>query len=506
MKKFYIMSSSLDGSISHFLISVGISFLVMGFVNTFMGGVGGVAVFFGFFLAFYLLRTLAVNGKFLSNQLAINSRTKVKYLLRSYVILFFLIWTVIKILMLISKVSGWGNVNKLGLMEYLGQAYGTTFLEKWAYIFTWILMISYIFSLFPLIIIKKWNKWICYLILDSIFFMIVCTIISKTAKNMVDVQLRDRISSVLDVMLLCNLPRGWEALGCNLIIVIFAINVALLAFNYSVCMYGPKPGRILTEDKLPAEFVKTKVKYTDIKKRIYRIILITGVVIIGFFVTGKYCADKNNEKLQYSIVAEAMTDDFVLGPIECNDAVYVPVSDNLNYDEEGCPLGYISQKGQKDNSLLKFSMNNIIYSNGDDLSYLQMAGTEYNSFRNVKELECKRYWMDDEVFILWDEDWADECAYSKNVTGYTECGKNLITGLENTFGEVDYDIEDFKDYDAYFTIRSYKDFKEVIEQETPYGDWVGCILVKDNEFYYGSYDNKITGVMLHQLLNVIGGN
>ena len=38
------------------------------------------------------------------------------------------------------------------------------------------------------------------------------------------------------------------------------------------------------------------------------------------------------------------------------------------------------------------------------------------------------------------------------------------------------------------------------------GTWVGCILVKDNKFYYGSYENQITGVQLQKLLDVLGGN
>ena len=37
------------------------------------------------------------------------------------------------------------------------------------------------------------------------------------------------------------------------------------------------------------------------------------------------------------------------------------------------------------------------------------------------------------------------------------------------------------------------------------GDWVGCILVKDNKFYFGSYENRITGISLQELLDILGG-
>ena len=48
--------------------------------------------------------------------------------------------------------------------------------------------------------------------------------------------------------------------------------------------------------------------------------------------------------------------------------------------------------------------------------------------------------------------------------------------------------------------------KDVLSVDKPRGDWVGCILVKDNMFYYGNYDNRITGINLQRLLKVLGGN
>ena len=38
------------------------------------------------------------------------------------------------------------------------------------------------------------------------------------------------------------------------------------------------------------------------------------------------------------------------------------------------------------------------------------------------------------------------------------------------------------------------------------GNWVGCILVKNNKFYYDSYENQITGISLQQLLDILGGS
>ena len=105
-----------------------------------------------------------------------------------------------------------------------------------------------------------------------------------------------------------------------------------------------------------------------------------------------------------------------------------------------------------------------------------------------------------------DEEWLSETAYSKDRTGYSICERGFVDTLEEQFGQVKYNSEDFLDYDAYFTISGYEDPKKAFGDEVNSGDWVGCILVKDNRFYYGSYENRIEGVALQELLNILGGN
>ena len=48
--------------------------------------------------------------------------------------------------------------------------------------------------------------------------------------------------------------------------------------------------------------------------------------------------------------------------------------------------------------------------------------------------------------------------------------------------------------------------EQALEEDPVDGNWVGCILVKDNKFYFGSYENQITGICLQQLRKVLGGN
>ena len=121
-------------------------------------------------------------------------------------------------------------------------------------------------------------------------------------------------------------------------------------------------------------------------------------------------------------------------------------------------------------------------------------------------METDKAWETDDVFLLWDEDWALESAYSHEPTGYVACPADLIQGLRMQFPDVTYRTADFSDYDAYFTLRGYQEMEQALEEDPVDGDWVGCILVKDNKFYFGSYENQITGICLQQLRKVLVGN
>ncbi len=121
-------------------------------------------------------------------------------------------------------------------------------------------------------------------------------------------------------------------------------------------------------------------------------------------------------------------------------------------------------------------------------------------------METDKAWETDDVFLLWDEDWVLESAYSHEPTGYVACPADLIRGLRMQFPDVTYRTADFSDYDAYFTLRGYQNMEQALEEDPVDGDWVGCILVKDNKFYFGSYENQITGICLQQLRKVLGGN
>ena len=80
-------------------------------------------------------------------------------------------------------------------------------------------------------------------------------------------------------------------------------------------------------------------------------------------------------------------------------------------------------------------------------------------------METDKTWETDDVFLLWDEDWALESAYSHEPTGYVACPADLIQGLRMQFPDVTYRTADFSDYDAYFTLRGYQNMEQALEED-----------------------------------------
>ena len=474
----------------------------MMYINTVIGGMGGIPAFVGFLTVYYLLRTMILAGNRLSHQLAMKSSQEVRYLLLNYGILYLITWAVMKGLLFFSKFTGWGNVKGLPASEYLSNLYGSTMLEKWAYFLAGILMFGYVMSLFPLVLIRKRKNWFLYAVADNVIYLGICILISKFSFRFIDNELENRIKCVLDDLLLCRLPKWWEAALYILFALCLVVAITVAVYFIGIRVYGPVPGKI--EKPRDSWFEEQDTKS---KKLIKKAIVALGcVLLVVAIIVGDFFFASSSEPLEHKKVAQCLTDDSLLGPMSYKDTIYIPVGETLEYEENGKPLGYIGYQGQDcDSRFYQLAISNVLYKGKSDMNCLQMSGADSNTFCKAEIIEKNTDWMNDEVFFIWDEDWIGESSYNKDYTGYTECDSNFVRNLENQFGEVEYNISDFEDYDAYFTIRGYETVKQAMEAEIPHGDWVGCILVKDNNFYYGNYENQITGISLQQLLNFLGG-
>lgn len=499
MRKFYTISWNVDSTPAHLGCSILLSIYVMGFINIFIGSMGGIPAFTAFVVIYYLLRAMIIAGNRISHMLAIDSKTEIRYMFFNYGFFYMLIWGIMKLVIFVSKLSGWGNINGLTFKEYFHNIYGSTMLERWAYFFAGILMFAFVMSLFPLVVIKKRKMWFRYIVYDSAVFAVVCFLIACVSRLFIEKEYRKKAVCVLDDLLLCDLPEFWQAAMYIVAILLFAVGICFVSYHIAIKAYVPKAGRKAIEPE--------KLYVRDDKKK--GSLIVFGVAAIAVIIAaGSFFFMPNKEKRKYKKVAECLTVDEVLGPMVYRNQIYVPVDVKLRYDENGKAIGYLGYKGQNcDSRFYSLVISNILYSSRKNKSqYLQMSGADSNSYMKAGAVETQEEWRKDSVFILWDEDWIGESSYTKENTGYSQCEKALIQRLEERFGEVEYDASDFEDYDAYFSIYGYMNMKEVVNDDKPRGDWVGCILVKDNCFYYGNYDNRISGVELQMLLKVLGGN
>lgn len=500
MRKYLRISMKTDTLPVYLILAGFLAFYVMFFLNIFVGGMGGVPSFISMFLVFYLLRSVVASGKRIGHQLAISSKTEVTLIFLNYTIGYLILWIGTKLFLMISHINGWGNIKGLAPARYLELIYGTTMLERWAYMFAGILMFAFIGSLFPLIMIRKKNRWLTYLFADCVFFMGICVLIQSICKIFIEDVKEERARCVLDYMLLCEIPKTWQSVMYVLAIVVFTFVILFVSYQIGIKEYGPKPGTLVVDEK--------KFLPVDSQKQKRRIIAgaLCLVVLVGSVSIYMFVPDKNDKK-PYQKVADCLTEDSAHGPMIYQDAFYVPISEDLNLYETEKAYGYIGYKGEKcDSRFYELVIANLLYQMESDDTYVQMYGADKISYKKLSVVEEEDAWNQDSIFLLWDEEWVGQASYTEEPTGYSVCETNFILGLEQKFGKVTYSADAFSDYDAYFTIRGYKDLKDAIEEDYELGDWVGCILVKDNNFYYGNYDNQISGVLLQQLLDILGGN
>lgn len=500
MKFFYKLSGNVQSKPSRLLLSILFSFLVMTFVNGFIGGVGGFPVFLSFGIVFYQLRNVMRERNRLTHQMAMTSRGEIVYWMRNYCVGYLLLWFLLRLVFLFSRVTGWGNISGASALGYFRNLIAVSMFEKWAYLFAGVLMFAFIVSLFPLTVIAKTEHWVLYVLIDGAIFSLVCLVIEQIGYYFT----KTKSSCVIDSLLLCNKMKTGQEAAWILGIVLFALLVCAVSYGYAVRCYGPKKGRI---DAAAIQMAQRQKPIYKGKGLVHNVLVILCGITAVCVVAGIVFFMPEDTAGGYVKVAEFLTGDEVLGPMLYENQVYIPINEKLNLDVTGTAKGYLAGKKENCNSrFYQLAVANLLYTDDTkQTNRVQMEGAKSGVYAPVTELEQKDKWEKDDVFLLWDEEWVSESTYSHEPTGYTACNADFIKGLTMQFPEVTYHAEDFADYDAYFTIRGYSDMDTIMMDDTIPGDWVGCILVKNNKFYFGSYDNRITGISLQELLDILGG-
>lgn len=511
MRQYYRIVGKIESGLGYLGFCLVVSLFGMFFVNELIGGMGGIPTFAGLMSVFYIMRIGAVSKERINHQLALSSHQEIRYLMTGYGVSYLLIWSVVKVLLMFAHMTGWGNMDGLTAKSYLESIYGSSLLERWAYFVAGILMFTFVMSLFPLIIIKKGREMVLYFLGDIFLFAAICGIIGGICRVWIIEEQGVRPIPVLDDLLLCRLEKYQAVLFIAVIMLLLVIAVFLVGL-LSIRIYGPKAGNCTD---IPAELKELsqeerRQRDRKRKKNIVILCITSGVFVFGIMLLtyGMICIHLEQGP-SYHKAAECLTDDEIFGPAVYNNEVYIPIAEKLELYENENALGYFAYKDQNcESRFYQIAVANLLYAREGEngVEYLELYGADWNCYRKAAELEREAEWKEDNIFILWDEEWVSQNLYGEERVGYTICDRTLIENLEAQFGAVTYDPEDFMKYDAYFTISGYPDLGEAMGEELKPGHWVGCILVLNNEFYYGNYENRIEGICLNQLLDTLGGN
>ena len=427
---------TMDADPMRLLVSAILAFTVMLFINGFVGSMGGFPAFVAFTLVFFRIRTRAgmENG---GMQQELSDRQITGRLLWKYAVGYLVLWGILRIAFLISRVTGWGNINGASAVEYVRQMWNTSLLEKWAYFFAGMIMFAFVLSLFPLAVIREKVRWIRYALVDGAVFALVCLGINGVCRLKFEQKSSGGATCLIDHLLLCGRMRTWQEITCLLAMVVFILAIGAFVFCYASRPYAGK-----NMDGIPASGGKEKPRRHRMARKIMAagcsIAAIVIVVVIVLLMPKDTAGD-------YTKVAEFLTEDTRMGPMEYGDAVYVPVNEEADLEKNGIAQGYLAERGERcDSRFYQLAIANLLYTDPTGKTNLvQTAGTDGGTYAPVASVETDKTWETDDMFLLWDEDWALESAYSHEPTGYVACPADLIRGLRMQFPDVTYRTADF---------------------------------------------------------------
>ena len=206
---------TMDADPMRLLVSAILAFTVMLFINGFVGSMGGFPAFVAFTLVFFRIRTRAgmENG---GMQQELSDRQITGRLLWKYAAGYLVLWGILRIAFLISRVTGWGNINGASAVEYVRQMWNTSLLEKWAYFFAGMIMFAFVLSLFPLAVIREKVRWIRYALVDGAVFALVCLGMNGVCRLKFEQKSSGRATCLIDHLLLCGRMRTWQEITCLL--------------------------------------------------------------------------------------------------------------------------------------------------------------------------------------------------------------------------------------------------------------------------------------------------
>jgi hypothetical protein len=286
-----------------------------------------------------------------------------------------------------------------------------------------------------------------------------------------------------------------------LLLTIFVFIIMTISWYISI--------KVLSNTKSFGDNEDTLLKIKKHKTKI--IACIVGVVVLLVVALAIFIAlvvQEASKKPKYETVAHAITEDGCYGPIVFDEEVYFPVDeDEMFPDEDNSEaIGYFGFGEGEVSAIDVILAENLVYvdTKDENHTYVKIRGFNHRDYIKASVSESKEL-STYNCYIIWDEDWLHQTAFNlKGQDGYYEVSKDLIDSLEERYGVVEYKEEDFREYDAYYTVAAFKDRKEALESlviEVPHV--IGCILKSKDNYYYGNKNNILSGDLLEKIKLVL---
>lgn len=222
------------------------------------------------------------------------------------------------------------------------------------------------------------------------------------------------------------------------------------------------------------------------KRKNIGLILVTIFVSICLIIYFNY--NKEGRFKSKKIVAQMITNNVEQSPVAFEGNIYFPSSYTFSEDNNTEPLGQVEPS--KMSFFVYLIMDHRLVCDKSDRfnTHIKTKGDDIRSYSKVDFLENTKLVKDAmdrfSNFLLYD---------SADTKIKSVIDKELVTKLENQFGEVKYNIDDFKKADkiSYIYVDTMK------REEVTY---IGTILSYKNKLYYGNLSNLIEEELQKKIL------
>lgn len=345
MRRFYKISEPIESKPARLVASVVLAAVIMTFINGFIGGMGGIPAFIAFFAVFFSLRVLVSAGERVTFRQDLTEGGIVGRMMAYYGVGYLFLWAAFRLGLTFSRLTGWGNINRGSALESLRELLAVSELERWVYLFAGCLMLAFVMSLFPLVVIRRQNLWVAYALLDGAGFALVCVLIGGVHTLASGGRMSEREVSLVECLLVCGRHPLWQELLYLICVLLFLVAVTCFAFFFARYCYRTQ--RYLTEEE--TNWWKSTAKaYRSMEpgqlRRAAALFLgcVAAVCVVAVII---WTAPKDTVS-RYEKVAEYLTEDCSLGPMEYRGRVYIPVDEELTLHLDGTPKGYLAKKGR----------------------------------------------------------------------------------------------------------------------------------------------------------------